>query len=125
MFKFLKHTKSKAETTLTIYTPVHHSNVLSYAHVISTFTPQPKEGEEVGEPKVIEYLAMQTVLVAEQARTVPLRALKRIGQKQDKSNHEQYFLTEEVVKVMEPIVERIDNKEDIDRIVKFLEENAV
>lgn len=121
MFKFLKHTKSNAETTLTIYTPVHHSNVLSYAHVVSTFTPQPKEGEEVGEPKVIEYLAMQTVLVAEQARVVPLRAVKRIKQ----TKNEEYFQIEETVKTMEPIVERINEKDDIDRIVKFLEENSI
>lgn len=121
MFKFLKYTKSNAETTLTVYTPVHHSNVLSYAHVVSTFTSQPKEGEEPSEPKVIEYLAMQTVLVAEQARTVPLKVAKRIKQ----NKNEEYFLTEEMVKTMEPIVERIDNKEDIDRIVKFLEENSI
>ena len=121
MFKFLKYTRSNAETTLTVYTPVHHSNILSYAHVVTTFTPQSKEEKEQGEPKIIEYIAMQTVLVAEQARAIPLKVAKRIKQ----TKNEDYLLTEEVVKVMEPIIEKIDNKEDIDRIIKFLEENSI
>lgn len=120
MYKFFKHTKSNKDTVVNIYTPIHQSNILSFAHIVSTFTPEPKEGEET-ETKTIEYIAMQTTIIAEQARAVPLKAIKRVKQTKD----EEYFLTEEVVKTMEPIIERIDDKESVDKLVKFLEENCI
>ena len=64
---------------------------------------------------------MELNIVGEQAQKVPLKAMKRVKQ----TKNEEYFYVEEIVKTMQPILYRVDNKEQIDHIVSWLEQNCI
>lgn len=120
-FKFIKYTISKEGTNVTLYSPVHASNVYRYSHVVSTFTPPTKEGEEPQEPKTVEFLGIESTVIAETTERVPLKVMKRAKQ----TKTDEYFYVEELAKSMKPILEKVENKEEIDKVVAWLEEHCI
>ena len=114
--QFIKHTQNSEDAKVTFYSPVEASNTIRYSHVVGTFTnPETKEVKEY------EFLSIEHNILAEQPFSVPLKAMKRVKQ----TKTEEIFQVEETVKVMQPLMQRMDNKEEIDVILSFLNANLV
>lgn len=123
MQKFIKYTRERVTETETVnvthYQPLFESNIYRFSHVKSVRL-ESKEGEE---PKqvVVEFVGLESNIIAEQPQIVPLKYMKRI--KQTKS--EEYFLVDEVVKSMQPLLEKIEKEEEFRKLLDFLESNTI
>lgn len=115
--KFVKYTRHQPEAKmqLTFFSPVEHSNIMRYAHVIG------ESKDEKGEPTTIEYITIEYVVLAEQSFSVPLKHQRRI--KQTKEVEE--FQVSENIKLMQPIMETIREKAEVDALLTYLESNAI
>ncbi len=116
--KFFKTTNKDENTTVTFYVPLEPCNVMRYSHVQSSFE-QEVEGEKV--TKQVEFIGIEYNVVAEQSYPVPLKVMKRV--KQTKS--EEYFITEEVIKALQPMLQKVEEVEEITILLGYLNENCI
>lgn len=120
MIKFIKHVDISGDKTITVYLPLHSCNLLSFTHISMLEKKKVEDSEEEVET-LKEILHIEENILEEHTYNVPLRNMRRI--KQTKS--EEVFQTEEVVKVMEPRIKSFSKKEEISKILTFLDENSI
>jgi len=113
--KFFKTTSTNSPN-LTFYIPLEQSNILRFTHVLPI---EKEEGEEKEEEK--EFIGIEFNITAEQNYSVPLQRVRKI--KQTKLLEE--FQVEEVVKMLQPIIQRVDSKEEMEKLLEYLNSNCI
>ena len=116
--KFFKTVNKDANTTVTFYVPLEPCNVMRYSHVQSSFE-QEIEGEKMIKEQV--FIGIEYNVVAEQSYPVPLRVMKRVKQ----TKAEEYFYVEEVVKMYQPMLQKVEDGEEVATLLEYLNENCI
>ena len=112
---YFKSTMEEGGTKVTIYTPENSANVLRFSYVEETI---PLEN---GETELKEWLGIEYSSIVEQSYPMPLKVLKRIKQ----TKTEEYFYVEEIVKLKQPLMLKVADKDEITRLLNSLERNVI
>ena len=117
--KFFKTTNKDQTTTVTFYVPLEPCNVMRYSHVKSSFEQEEEEGEKV--MKEVEFIGIEYNVVAEQSYPVPLKVMKRVKQ----TKEEAYFQIEEIIKALQPMLQKVEEPEEITTLLEYLNSNCI
>lgn len=121
--EFIKWSTKSEDTTVVFYNPIHASNIFQYSHVVGIHRNKQKDenGVETETEDHYEFLGLEFTIVEEQSFNLPLRKARKIKQTK---NIEEYEI-EERINLMQPVMRKITDEEEIDSILKFLESNLV
>lgn len=114
--KFLKTVHQEERFKATYYIPVEPSNIMYFTHIIAQRIVQ--EGEEQV-TKEDEFVNVAFGAVIEQPYPVNLKAMRKIKQ----TKAEEFFVLEDVKTANQPMMQKIDNKEEIEVLLEKLESN--
>ena len=107
---------------ITFYTPENSANIQRISFVEETLKNDETEGtEETEETKKKKWVGIEYNCIVEQSYPVPLKALKRV--KQTKS--EEFFYIEEIVKVKQPLMQKVTEEEEITKLINYLEQSVI
>lgn len=103
---------------VTFFTPTGASNIMRFSHVVIT---KEEGGEGEKQTTTTEYIGIEYNVVAEQVYPVPLKHSIRIKQ----TKAQEYFKHEEVVKVMQPMLQKVEDPEEIASLLRYFNANVV
>lgn len=106
----------EGDIKITFYTPENSANIQRISFVEETVKND--ETEEIEKKK---WVGIEYNCIVEQSYPVPLKVLKRV--KQTKS--EEFFYVEEIVKVKQPLMQKVTEEEEITKLINYLEQSVI
>lgn len=114
--KFLKTVHTEERFKATYYIPMESSNIMYFTHIIAQRIVQ--EGEEQV-TKEEEFINVAFGAVIEQPYPINLKAMRKIKQ----TKAEEFFLLEDKTTANQPMMQKIEDKEEIETLLQKLESN--
>jgi len=114
--KFLKTVHQEERFKATYYIPVEPSNIMYFTHIIAQKIVQEGEEQVIKED---EFVNVAFGAVIEQPYPVNLKAMRKVKQ----TKTEEFFILEDVKTANQPMMQKIDDKQEIEALLEKLESN--